>query len=353
MPLEPTVILLGVLLLLVGVAIGLIAMLLGRLTKLPSAQQDELSLTESRLNARLNDLLQLHNSLNSQQREELQLSMRTRFEEGFKVVEKHLSEVRIGLNQVDRLSGSVDQFNALLGNVKTRGTWGEVQLGAILGDILAPSQFEQNVHPNPHAPKSVVEYAIKLPGGDTGPVYLPIDSKFPREDYERLLQAHQLNDESLIDTYTKRLFVRLSTDASAIRTRYLAPPYTTDFGILFLPTEGLYAEVARHGKWLEEIQRKYRILVASPMTLSALINALQVGFKTLAIQQKSSEVWQLLTKVKNDLTLYHSELDKIEKNINQSLSAVQSASNRLAILSRKINALEDFAAATDGVPNHA
>lgn len=322
------------------VIIMMLVALMKRRVAETAALPEDLHQTEARLNQRFGELATLSNAMNARQREEMQTTLRSRFEEGFKIVETRLNEVRTGLREVDKLSGNVAQFNQLLGNVKSRGTWGEVQLGAILEDLLSPTQYERNAHPNPRSALRVVEYAIRLPGEGDTPILLPVDSKFPREDYERLIVAVQTQDVDAEAHAVKKLLQRIQSDAMSIRDKYICPPYTTDFGILFLPTEGLYSEVIKHADWMSAIQRDYRVLIAGPMTLSALINALQMGFRTLAIQKKSAEVWQLLAKVKGDLVSYGSELEKLERNLNVSLSAVNTASARLTQLNKKLKNVE-------------
>lgn len=258
--------------------------------------------------------------------ERLEKTVSRRFEDDFGKVRTVLDEVRQQLLQVERLgvgvrslADSVHDFSRMLGNVKSRGTWAEWQLGSILGDMMAPGQFAANVHPNPRAPKRVVEYAIRLPGNDEcSCVWLPIDSKFPREDYERLLAAADSGDRAAEEKAAKDLADRVKGFARDVREAYVMPPHTTDFAILYLPTEGLYQEVLRRGGVVDEIQRAQKVLLAGPTTLAALINALQMGFQTLAVQRNTVRVMDTLKRVR-------AALERFEKQNASTLRAISSA----------------------------
>ncbi len=245
--------------------------------------------------------------------EKLQKTLNERISESFRLVNERLEQVYTGLGEMRTLASGVGDLKRVLSNVKTRGVLGEIQLGAILEQILSPEQYEANVHTKPNS-SQVVEYAVKLPGDGDGEVWLPIDAKFPVDAYEQLLDAYDAGDADAVRACGNVLEQRIRGFAKDIHDKYIAPPHTTDFGIMFLPVEGLYAEVVRRGM-IETLQRDYHVNVAGPTTMAALLNSLQMGFRTLAIQKRSGEVWQVLGAVKT-------EFDKFE-------SVIKSAQNRL------------------------
>ncbi len=245
--------------------------------------------------------------------EKLQKTLNDRISESFRLVNERLEQVYTGLGEMRTLASGVGDLKRVLSNVKTRGVLGEIQLGAILEQILSPEQYEANVHTKPNS-SQVVEYAVKLPGDGDGEVWLPIDAKFPVDAYEQLLDAYDAGDADAVRAAGSVLEQRIRGFAKDIHDKYIAPPYTTDFGIMFLPVEGLYAEVVRRGM-IETLQRDYRVNIAGPTTMAAVLNSLQMGFRTLAIQKRSGEVWQVLGAVKT-------EFDKFE-------SVIKSAQNRL------------------------
>ncbi len=245
--------------------------------------------------------------------EKLQKTLNERISESFRLVNERLEQVYTGLGEMRTLASGVGDLKRVLSNVKTRGVLGEIQLGAILEQILSPEQYEANVHTKPNS-SQVVEYAVKLPGDGDGEVWLPIDAKFPVDAYEQLLDAYDAGDADAVRAAGNVLEQRIRGFAKDIHDKYIAPPYTTDFGIMFLPVEGLYAEVVRRGM-IEILQRDYRVNIAGPTTMAAVLNSLQMGFRTLAIQKRSGEVWQVLGAVKT-------EFDKFE-------SVIKSAQNRL------------------------
>jgi len=269
--------------------------------------------------------------------EKLQSTLEKRLGESFKLVSERLELVHKGLGEMQALATGVGDLQRVLTNVKARGTWGEVQLGALLEQVLTPGQYEKNVATAGGANR--VEFAIRLPGrmedGD-GIVYLPIDAKFPQEDYLRLLEAHERADAAEAENASKALEVRLRACARDIREKYVAPPATTDFGILFLPTEGLYAEVMRRNGLAEQLQREYRVLVAGPSTLWALLNSLQVGFRTLAIEKRSSEVWALLGAVKHEFGKYEKVLGNVQKKLQEASNTISSMEVRSRVMERKL-----------------
>ena len=245
------------------------------------------------------------------------------------------------------LATGVGDLKRVLTNVKTRGTWGEVQLGNLLEQIMAPEQFARNVQTKPNS-REVVEYAIRLPGRDDADgkeVLLPIDAKFPKEDYERLVDAAERSDVIAVEQAGKDLELRVRAQARDIRDKYLAPPHTTDFGILYLPTEGLYAEIARRPGLADGLQRDHRVLIVGPMTLAALLNSLQMGFRTLAIQKRSSEVWKVLGAVKTEFGKFGDTLERVKKKLDETGSTIDDAVHRSRQLERKLKKVEALPAA--------
>ena len=230
--------------------------------------------------------------------EKLQETLESRISKSFELVNNRLQEVYTGLGEMKDLASGVGDLKKVLSNVKTRGILGEMQLGAILAQILSPEQYEENVETVPGSGKRV-EFAVKLPGEGEGSVYLPIDSKFPMDAYLHLTEAQETSDRILVDAARRNLETSVSSFAKDINEKYIMVPYTTDFGIMFLPTEGLYAELVNMGM-VEKLQTKYKVNIAGPTTMAALLNSLQMGFRTLAIQQHSSEVWETLAAVRTE-----------------------------------------------------
>ncbi len=250
--------------------------------------------------------------------EKLQTTLEKRLSESFKLVSERLEQVHKGLGEMQNLASDVGDLKKVLSNVKNRGIIGEIQLGAILENILSPEQYKKNVKTKPGS-QEVVEYTIVLPGKDeqSQPVYLPIDSKFPMEDYYRLYEAYEKSDTAEIKTYSVQLQNAIRKAAKDIHDKYIEPPHTTDFGILFLPVESLYAEVIRQTGLIEELGRTYKIIIAGPTTLSALLNSLQMGFRTLAIEKRSSEVWKVLQAVKTEFGKFEDVLKKTKEKIDK------------------------------------
>ena len=249
--------------------------------------------------------------------EKLQSTLEKRLGESFKLVGDRLEAVQQGLGEMRSLASGVGDLKKVLTNVKTRGTWGEVQLGALLEQILTPEQFDRNVNPRPGS-RDVVEFAIRLPGASDEPdecVWLPIDSKFPQEDYLRLVEASENGDAAAVQQAQSALIRSIQDSAKDVSTKYLNPPLTTDFAILFLPTEGLYAEALRHPGLVERLQREHRIVVAGPTTLAAVLTSLRIGFRTLAIEQRSSEVWKVLGAVKHEFGKFGGVLEKVKRQL--------------------------------------
>lgn len=274
--------------------------------------------------------------------EKLEQTLHQRLSDSFKLISERLEKVHRGLGEMQDLASGVGDLKRMLTNVKTRGTWGEIQLGSLLEQSLAPDQFEKNVAVT--GTKERVEFAICLPGQDDSQqsVYLPIDAKFPVEDYQRLVDAHQRADLEAVEASSKQLEKQIRLSAASIRDKYLSPPKTTDFGIMFLPIEGLYAEVVQRPGLVERLQREYRVVVAGPTTLTALLNSLQMGFRTLAIQQRSSEVWQILGAVKTEFGKFGDALSKVQKKLREASNSIDAAEVRTRAISRKLSAVEEF-----------
>lgn len=247
--------------------------------------------------------------------EKLAKSIDSKITESFKIINDRLEQVYKGLGEMQTLAAGVGDLKKVLSNVKTRGILGELQLKGILEEILAPEQYAENVMPNPSS-RNIVEFAIKLPGDGERPVYLPIDAKFPATLYHKLRDAYDTGDTDKINTAARELVRRMKTEADDICSKYITPPYTTDFAIMFLPFEGLYAEAVNRGM-VEELQKLYKVNIAGPSTMAAMLNSLQMGFKTLAIQKQSGEVWNVLNSVKGEFDKFADVLENAQKKINQ------------------------------------
>jgi DNA recombination protein RmuC len=275
--------------------------------------------------------------------EKLQGTLEKRLGESFRQVSERLELVHKGLGEMQTLATGVGDLKKVLTNVKTRGTWGEVQLGALLEQVLNPDQFAANVATKDGGER--VEFAIKLPGqgadGDES-VWLPIDAKFPVEDYQRLIEAQERADSDGVEAAGKQLENRVKACAGDICSKYLNPPRTTDFGILFLPIEGLFAEVIRRTGLTDAIQRECRVVIAGPTTLWSLLNSLQMGFRTLAIQQRSSEVWNLLAAVKSEWTKYGDFLDAVQKKLAQASDTIEKAKVRSRAVGKKLKDVQEL-----------
>ncbi len=275
--------------------------------------------------------------------EKLHETLEKRLGESFKQVSDRLEQVHKGLGEMQSLAMGVGDLKRVLTNVKTRGTWGEVQLGSLLEQILTIEQYAKNVVTK-NGTRETVEFAIKLPGHDENKdaVWLPIDAKFPLEDYQRLIEAQEKTNLEQVEQYSKQLEIRIEAEAKDISEKYLDPPNTTDFGILFLPVEGLYAEVIRRPGLVDRLQRKYRVSISGPSTLTALLNSLQMGFKTLAIEKRSSEVWVLLSAVKQEFVSFGSILDKTQKKLQEASNTIEDASKKSRTIERKLKNIQQI-----------
>jgi DNA recombination protein RmuC len=272
--------------------------------------------------------------------EKLHSTLETRLGESFKLVGDRLEQVHRGLGEMQTLAAGVGDLRRVLTNVRVRGAWGEVQLGSLLEQILASEQFERNVATTGTSER--VEFAIRLPGRgqEQTQVWLPIDSKFPVEDYQRLVDASERADPVAVEAALKDLERTIEDCAKTIATKYVCVPATTDFAILFLATEGLYAEAHRRAGLAERIQLKYRVVLAGPSVLAALLNSLQMGFRTLAIEKRSSEVWKTLGEVKTEFFKYGSVLDQVKKKLEEASNKIDEASTRTRVLDRKLKDVE-------------
>ncbi len=278
--------------------------------------------------------------------EKLHATLEQRLGASFKQVSDRLEQVHKGLGEMQALASDVGDLKRVLSNVKTRGTWGEVQLASLLEQLLVPEQYAANVAPVPGSNERV-EFAIRLPGrGDDAPVWLPIDAKFPREDYERLVIAQEKADPVAAEAAARQLEQRLRLEAKTIRTKYVSPPDTTDFALMFLPTEGLYAEVVRRPGLMDDLQRSWRVVVAGPSTLAAILSSLQMGFRTLAVEKRSSEVWQLLGAVKTEFGKFGDVLAKTKEQIDRASTTLGSAAVRTRAIERRLRDVESLPEST-------
>ena len=273
--------------------------------------------------------------------EKLHATLEQRLGESFKLVSDRLEKVHQGLGEMQQLAIGVGDLKRVLTNVKTRGTWGEVQLEMLLEQVLTVDQYAKNVETVPGTGERV-EFAIKLPGQDHGatPVWMPIDAKFPKEQYERLVDAAERADAEAVALAGRELERAIRNEAKTIADKYLSPPLTTDFAILFLPTEGLYAEVMRRPGLADELQRSCRISIAGPSTLSALLNSLQMGFRTLALEKRSSEVWQVLGAVKTEFGKFGDVLSATKQTLERAAKNIESAETRSRQMARKLKSVE-------------
>jgi len=321
------------------------AMQLTRLTQSNEQRFEQLRLAiEARLVAMQADNASQLEEMRKTVDEKLHATLEQRLGDSFKLVSERLELVHKGLGEMQTLAAGVGDLKKVLTNVKTRGTWGEVQLEALLDQVLTAEQYEKNVITRPNSSERV-EFAIRLPGREMGgdeknPVWLPIDAKFPMEDYQRLIEAQERADPLAVELAAKALELRLRDEAKKIRDKYVEPPYTTDFAILYLPTEGLYAEVLRRPGLADGLQRDFRISMAGPTTLAALLNSLQMGFRTLAIEQRSSEVWIVLGAIKTEFGKFGEALESTRRKLEQATRSIESAGVRTRQIERKLKGVE-------------
>jgi DNA recombination protein RmuC len=278
--------------------------------------------------------------------EKLEGTLERRLGESFRQVSDRLEQVHKGLGEMQTLATGVGDLKKVMTNVKVRGTWGEIQLGILLEQILVPEQFERNVRTKPGSTENV-EYALKMPGHDVsgqGHIWLPIDAKFPIETYQRLVDAQERADVEAVELEGKQLEAWIRIAAKEICDKYVSPPETTDFAVMYLPTEGLFAEVVRRTGLVEQIQRECRVVVAGPTTLTALLNSLQMGFRTLAIQKRSSEVWEILGAVKSEFGRFDDILKKVEKKLQEAGNVIDGASRRSRVIKKRLSTVQEISA---------
>jgi DNA recombination protein RmuC len=314
------------------------------------SQVQQLTLMQKSIGDTLNQQLQQLQKSNADKLDEmrrtvdekLQTTLEKRLSESFKQVAERLEQVHNGLGQMQKLADGVGSLQRVLTNVKTRGMFGEVQLEALLEQVLTIEQYAKQVETKPRSNQRV-DFAIRFPGrggADGEPVWLPIDAKFPREDYERLLDAQDRADAIAAEVAAKALEVRIRTEAKSIAESYLAPPHTTDFAILFLPTEGLYAEVLRRPGLMDSLQRDYRVTLAGPTTLLAMLNSLHMGFRTLALEQQASEVWKVLGAVKTEFERYGDWVEKVREQVQKAADTLDRADTRSRQMRRALKNVE-------------
>jgi DNA recombination protein RmuC len=314
------------------------------------SQVQQLTLMQKSIGDTLNQQLQQLQKSNADKLDEmrrtvdekLQTTLEKRLSESFKQVAERLEQVHNGLGQMQKLADGVGSLQRVLTNVKTRGIFGEVQLEALLEQVLTIEQYAKQVETKPRSNQRV-DFAIRFPGrggADGEPVWLPIDAKFPREDYERLLDAQDRADGVAAEISAKALEVRIRTEAKSIAESYLAPPHTTDFAILFLPTEGLYAEVLRRPGLMDSLQRDYRVTLAGPTTLLAMLNSLHMGFRTLALEQQASEVWKVLGAVKTEFERYGDWVEKVREQVQKAADTLDRADTRSRQMRRALKNVE-------------
>ena len=318
-----------------------------RIERLERRSGDLNAAVDKRLEAVRGDLSELRreNALQLQKiregvEERLQETLNKRLGSSFSLVQQQLEAVQKGLGEMRTLAGSVGDLRRVMSNIKVRGIWGEVQLCAILQQILTPEQYAANVEIRPGSQERV-EFAVRLPGDDR-PLWLPIDSKFPLEDYHRLCAASETGDEKAMGAARAALFRVLESEAGDVHDKYIAPPYSTDFALVFLPIEGLYAEVLRDPRCVEKLQRKYRVLLTGPTTLGALLNSLRMGFRTLAIQQRTGEVWELLASVRGEFLKFGETLERAHRQLSAAATSIEETGRRTRALRRRLDAVEQL-----------
>lgn len=286
--------------------------------------------------------------------EKLQSTLEKRLGESFKLVSERLEQVQRGLGEMQGLASDVSDFKRVLTNVKTRGTWGEVQLESLLEQLFIKDHYDKQVALTPGS-RDVVDFAIKLPAksAERGFLYLPIDAKFPLEDYQRLVAAQEKGDAAAVDLAAKALINRIKAEAKSIKEKYIVPPVTTDFALLYVPTEGLYGEVLRAPGLFEQLQTAYRVTVAGPTTIAAILSSYQLGFRTLAIAEQTSHVWELLTTIKGEFGTFGDLLDKTREKLVQATNTIDSASRKSRTIESKLTKVQRLADKTSETAEEA
>ncbi len=316
-----------------------------RVNEIASLQFNQLNAQSQAIESKLKSIQEDNAARLEQMRqtvdEKLQGTLEKRLGESFKLVGAQLEQVQKGLGEMQVLASGVGDLKKVLTNVKTRGTWGEIQLGNLLEQILTPEQYLKNCVTK-KGTNERVEFALKLPGKDKETVLLPIDAKFPKEDYERLVEAQDQGNLELIKQFSRSLEERVKLQAKDIRDKYIDSPHTTDFGLMFLPTEGLYAEVLRIPGLFEQLQSKFRVIVAGPTTIAAILNSLQMGFRTLAIEKRTSEVWRMLATVKAEFTRFGEIIDRTQKKIQEAGNIIEEAASKTRNITTKLNKVQEL-----------
>lgn len=322
----------------------------GQLDKLTRMNEEKFNRVEERITNNLKEIRDNNDKKLEEMRitvdEKLHDTLEKRLGESFKIVSERLEIVHKGLGEMQSLATGVGDLKRVLTNVKTRGTWGEIQLENLIEQILTPDQFARNVEVVKNS-GGRVDFAVKLPGrsdNSEDSVWLPIDAKFPLEDYQRLLDAQDNIDPQLIDLASKEIEKRVKENAKSISSKYIAPPATTDFAVMFLPIEGLYAEILRRAGLAEQIQREYRVILAGPTNIAALLNSLQMGFKSLAIEKRSSEVWKLLGAVKTEFGKFADMLEKTQSKLDQASKQIGEATTKTRTIERRLRTVQEIPA---------
>ena len=318
-----------------------------QLSRLAEANERRFAEVRQAVDARLASLQEGNEKKLEQMRatvdEKLHATLEQRLGESFRQVAERLEQVHKGLGEMQALARDVGSLNRVLANVKTRGIFGEVQLAALLEQVFTPEQYAANVATAPGSNERV-DFAVRMPGRDGtpggAPLWLPIDAKFPREDYERLLEAHERADSAGMETAARAIETRLKLEAKSIREKYVAPPHTTDFAILFVPTEGLYAEALRRPGLVEALQREQRVVLAGPTTLLATLSSLNMGFRTLALEKRSAEVWEVLGRVKTEFGKFGVVLERTRKKLDEAASSIEAAEQRTRVMQRQLRDVE-------------
>ncbi|MBI5416317.1 MAG: DNA recombination protein RmuC [Candidatus Omnitrophica bacterium] len=319
----------------------------GQLLKLTEMNEGKLERIRDIVETRLRDLQEDNSRKLEKMREtvdeKLHSTLEKRLGESFQIVSERLEKVHAGLGEMQNLASGVGDLKKVLSNVKTRGTLGEVQLETILEQILTSEQYAKNI-PTKRGSRDPVEFAIKLPGPDGQGLFIPIDAKFPTQDYERLQDAQEEGNKDLIEQAARALEVRFKTEAKSIKDKYIDPPQTTDFAILFVPMEGLYAEVLRRPGLFNHLRQEFDVVVTGPTNISAYLSSLQMGFRTLAVQKRASEVWQLLGAVRNEFVKFGDILDKTQTRLKQASEEIESAARKSRTIERKLKDVQELPA---------
>ncbi len=313
-----------------------------RFDSLSKTTQESLNMQKQEVNSSLKEMQESNEKKLEQMRltvdEKLQSTLEKRLNSSFELVNKQLEAVQKGLGEMQSLANDVGGLKRALTNVKTAGGMGEIQLEALLNDVLSPNQFEKNAHPNPSNERCVVEFAVKLPSKDTQRefIYLPIDSKYPATVWDNLTKAYEDGSKEDIETLRKELVKDIRKFAKDIKEKYIQEPYTTNFGVMFLPFESLYSEVIRLPGFMQEIQNDYNVTISGPTTLNAFLNSLQMGFRTLAIQKETSKIWELLGSVKTEFGKFGDVLEKTKKKLESATSEIEKAETRTRAIEKKL-----------------